>query len=238
MRIFVLTGAGLSAESGIPTFRDAQTGIWAQYDPMQLASPQAFARDPGLVHAFYSDRRAAVHDAAPNPAHHALARLQRELRARGGDAILCTQNVDDLLERAGAAHVIHMHGSLMQGRCLACDTVVHWPGPMDPASVCPACAATRMRPHVVWFDEVPLHLDAITAHIAGADQFAAIGTSGTVYPAAGLVDLAREAGIPATEINLAASDRAGAFDRVILGRASEAVPSWVDRLLSAPPPPG
>ena len=232
MRVFVLTGAGLSAESGIKTFRDAPDALWARYDPMQLATPEAFAADPALVHRFYSERRARLAGVAPNAAHQALARLQAGLRARGGEAFLCTQNVDDLLERAGADPVVHMHGSLLEGRCVRCDAVVTWRGAMDTASPCPACGATGgMRPNVVWFGEMPMHMDAIAATMEAADLFVAIGTSGTVYPAAGFVDLAREAGVATMEINLERSDRAGMFDRVRLGRATETVPAWVEEVL-------
>ena len=232
MRVFVLTGAGLSAESGIKTFRDAPDALWARYDPMQLATPEAFAADPDLVHRFYSDRRAKLRDVAPNAAHWALARLQAGLRTRGGEAFLCTQNVDDLLERAGADPVTHMHGSLIEGRCVRCGAVSPWREAMNTGSACPACGAVGgMRPNVVWFGEMPMHMDAIAAAIEDADLFVAIGTSGTVYPAAGFVDAAREAGVPTMEINLQRSDRAGAFDQVMLGPATEVVPAWVDEVL-------
>lgn len=232
MRVFVLTGAGLSAESGIATFSDAPDALWARYDPMRLATPEAFAADPALVHRFYSHRRARVLQASPNAAHRALARLQAGLRHRGGDAVLCTQNVDDLLERGGAGAVMHMHGSLLEGRCMRCAAVSPWSEPMDAASLCPACgAAGRMRPNVVWFGEMPLFLDEIAAGIRASDLFVAIGTSGTVYPAAGFVDLARNAGVPTAEINLVPSDRAGAFDAVRLGPATEMVPAWVADVL-------
>ena len=234
-RVFVLTGAGLSAESGIKTFRDAPDApdaLWARYDPMQLATPKAFAADPALVHRFYSERRARLAEVEPNAAHRALARLQAGLRARGGEAFLCTQNVDDLLERAGADPVVHMHGSLIEGRCVRCGVVSPWRGAMDAGSVCPACdAAGGMRPNVVWFGEMPMHMDAIGAAVGAADLFVAIGTSGTVYPAAGLVDLARDNAVATMEVNLQRSDRAGAFDRVLLGRATEVVPGWVDEVL-------
>lgn len=231
-RVFVLTGAGLSAESGIKTFRDAPDALWAQYDPMQLATPEAFAADPALVHRFYSDRRAQLREVEPNAAHRALARLQVDLRARGGDAFLCTQNVDDLEERAGADPVVHMHGSLLEGRCLRCGAVSPWREAMDTASACPACgAAGGMRPNVVWFGEMPMHMDAIAAAIEMADLFVAIGTSGTVYPAAGFVDAAREAGVRTAEINLQRSERAGAFDEVMLGPATAVVPGWVEAVL-------
>ena len=234
MRVFVLTGAGLSAESGIKTFRDAPDALWARYDPMQLATPEAFAADPALVHRFYGDRRARVQEVAPNAAHVALARLQAGLRARGGEAFLCTQNVDDLLERGGAEPVVHMHGSLLEGRCVRCGAVSAWRGAMDTGSACPVCAVVGgMRPNVVWFGEMPTHMDAIAAAIAGSDLFVAIGTSGTVYPAAGFVDMAREAGILTMEINLQRSERAGAFDKVVLGAATATVPMWVEEMLGA-----
>jgi NAD-dependent deacetylase len=229
-----LTGAGLSAESGLATFRDAKNGLWARYDPMTLATPEAFAANPALVHEFYDVRREGVQQVEPNGAHHALARLQTGLRARGDEAILCTQNVDDLLERAGAPDVMHMHGSLLQARCVACRAILRWLGPMGVSAVCPACEVPgRLRPHVVWFGERPLHLETIDVEMNRATLFVAIGTSGTVYPAAGFVDMAQAAGVPTMELNLEPSARAGAFDGVILGPASETVPAWVDSVLLA-----
>ena len=232
MRVFVLTGAGLSAESGLATFRDSSDALWTRYDPMKLATPEAFAADPALVHEFYDVRRAAVQRAEPNAAHRALARLQSGLRAKGGEAVLCTQNVDDLLERAGAAAVIHMHGSLLEARCLACAAVTRWTDPMGVGAQCPTCgAAGRMRPNVVWFGEVPLHQDELAEALRRSDMFVAIGTSGTVYPAAGFVDLARDAGVMTVEMNLEASARAGVFDTVVPGPATQTVPAWVAALL-------
>lgn len=226
-RIFVLTGAGVSAESGLGTFRD-RDGLWARYDPMKLATPAAFARTPREVHAFYNARRAALLQAKPNPAHQALARLEAGLADRGGQLFLCTQNIDDLHERAGAQNVLHMHGELLKARCTACKTVNVWRDDLNVTDSCPACQRTgALRPHVVWFGETPFHLNAINAALLGSDLFVAIGTSGAVYPAAGLVEDANRAGIRTCEINLTPSDNANRFDEARYGPASEVVPNWV-----------
>lgn len=232
MNVFVLTGAGLSAESGLGTFRD-RGGIWERFDPYELATPEAFARDPDKVHAFYDLRRRDLVAAEPNAAHQALADLQQGLGRRGGRLFLCTQNIDDLLERAGAASVVHMHGELLKARCLACEAVSPWRTDMGRGAICPACGrAGRLRPHVVWFGEMPLFLEEIEAALAEADLFAAIGTSGSVYPAAGLVAEARAAGIATVEINLEPSDTNLLFDRHRHGPATEMVPAWAKELLS------
>jgi NAD-dependent deacetylase len=233
MRIFILTGAGVSAESGLGTFRDkAGTGIWARFDPMKLATPEAFARDPDLVHDFYDARRENLLAAAPNAAHAALARLEDAL---GDDLTLVTQNIDDLHERAGSRRVVHMHGELLKARCGACETVVAWRGPLGRGASCAACGRIgRMRPHVVWFGEMPIGMEEIEAALARADLFVAIGTSGSVYPAAGFVDFARRGGIRTCEINLEPSDNAHRFDETRYGPASESVPAWVDEFLSRP----
>lgn len=229
--IVVLTGAGISAESGLGTFRDPG-GIWAKFDPVTLATPEAFARDPDAVQAFYDARRRNLLAAAPNPAHHALARLESGLAARGGRLTLVTQNIDDLHERAGHREVLHMHGELLKARCAACDAVVEARADLSTAQACASCGLTgRMRPHVVWFGEIPFHLDAIEERLMAADLFVAIGTSGAVYPAAGLVGAARHAGIATREINLEPSDNAHLFDAADYGRASEAVPRWVEAVL-------
>ncbi len=233
MRIFVLTGAGVSAESGLGTFRDkAGTGIWARFDPMKLATPEAFAADPDMVQAFYNARRRNLVEAQPNAAHAALARLQRELAARGGRLVLVTQNIDDLHERAGSSDVIHIHGELLKSRCTRCGTVAPERGDIGPHSVCLACGEIgTLRPHVVWFGEMPLEMERIEDELLGTDLFVAIGTSGSVYPAAGYVSLAREAGIATWEINLEPSDNAFLFDERRYGPASEAVPAFVDEIL-------
>ncbi|PZX15793.1 NAD-dependent deacetylase [Palleronia aestuarii] len=222
--IFVLTGAGLSAESGLGTFRDAG-GLWSRYDLEEVATPRGFAANPHLVHDFYNARRANAAGAAPNAAHHALARLQA---AR--EVMLVTQNVDDLLERAGARDVLHMHGRL--GGALCADCGARWEAPlvMSPDDPCPECGAAATRPDVVWFGEMPTGLDEIDAGLARATLFVALGTSGTVYPAAGFVEMARAAGTPTLELNLEPSG--GRFDDGRYGPASEIVPGWVDGLLA------
>jgi NAD-dependent deacetylase len=231
MRIFVLTGAGVSAESGLSTFRDA-TGIWATYDFREVATPEGFSRDPSKVHEFYNLRRANLLDAQPNAAHAALARLQGELKARGDELWLCTQNVDDLHERAGSTGVVHMHGELLKIRCVRCEATGSWREDVTSFTPCPACGLRGgLRPDVVWFGEVPYFMDEIAEALAGADRFAAIGTSGSVWPAAGFALEARRAGVPTCEINLEPSETAALFDERLYGPASEVVPAWVERVL-------
>ncbi|MGY6568956.1 MAG: NAD-dependent deacylase [Salinarimonas sp.] len=231
MRIFMLTGAGISAESGLGTFRDPG-GIWERFDPMKLATPEAFARDPDTVHAFYNARRANLRDAAPNAAHAALARLEQGLASMGGELFLCTQNIDDLHEQAGMRHVLHMHGELFKVRCTACGAVHEWRGDLGRQDACPACGTTgRLRPHIVWFGEIPFGLDMIGEKLADADLFVAVGTSGSVYPAAGLVQEARAMGLRTCELNLEPSDNARVFDERAYGPASEVVPDFVERVL-------
>jgi NAD-dependent deacetylase len=232
MNIFVLTGAGVSAESGLGTFRD-KGGLWSKFDPMKLATPEAFARNPAEVHAFYNMRRRNLVEAQPNAAHHALARLEAGLAIRGARLVLCTQNIDDLHERAGSRSAIHMHGELLKARCSVCQAVVPWESDLGVADTCPACGrAGQLRPDVVWFGEMPMHMDEIYAALAEADLFVAIGTSGSVYPAAGFVEEARAAGVRTCEINLQPSDNARRFDSARYGPASEAVPQWADAVLA------
>ncbi len=232
-QVFVLTGAGVSAESGLGTFRDKKgEGIWARFDPMRLATPEAFARDPEEVLAFYDARRRNLRSARPNAAHFALARLECSLAARGGALTLVTQNIDDLHERAGSKEVIHMHGELLKARCEACGAVRPQLDDLKPSEACPDCRyAGFLRPHVVWFGEMPLRLDCIDRALRRADLFVAIGTSGAVYPAAGLVAEARAYGVLTCEINLEAGDNADCFDDARYGLASETVPAWVEELL-------
>jgi NAD-dependent deacetylase len=234
MRIFVLTGAGVSAESGLGTFRNKdRTGIWARFDPMKLATPEAFARNPQEVHDFYNARRRNLIGAGPNAAHLALARLEAGLAARGDELTLVTQNIDDLHERAGSRRVIHMHGELLKARCAVCEAVSARRDDIDLASACSDCRrAGGLRPHVVWFGEIPLEMDAIHAALTQADLFVAIGTSGAVYPAAGFVAIARRIGAATCEINLEPSDNAALFDERRYGRASEAVPAWATQVLA------
>lgn len=228
--IVILTGAGVSAESGLGTFRDPG-GLWSRHDWRDLVTPEGFARDPGAVLAFYDWRRERARAARPNPAHHALARIARDWP---GTVTLVTQNVDDLHERAGQPEVIHMHGSHMAARCAACGH--RWPAPavMAPADPCPACAAAAARPDVVWFGETPQHMERIAAALRAADLFVSIGTSGAVYPAAGFAAAARAAGARTVELNLEPSENARIFDETHHGRASEIVPAWVAGILAAP----
>jgi NAD-dependent deacetylase len=231
MKIFVLTGAGISAESGVATFRDAG-GVWAKYDYRDVATPQGFARDPDLVHEFYNGRRAALPGVAPNPAHEALARLERELEARGGELYLCTQNVDDLHERGGSKRVVHMHGALGSTRCDACGHAFPDQEPRSTADACTACGREgKLRPDVVWFGEMPMFMDEIDQALKRADLFVSIGTSGSVYPAAGFVEEARSRGTRTCEINLERSENAWAFDEGRYGPAGIEVPAWVDDIL-------
>ncbi|KQZ29388.1 MULTISPECIES: NAD-dependent deacylase [Caulobacter] len=231
LNVFVLTGAGISAESGLGTFRDA-SGIWTQYDLSEVATPEGFARDPAKVRAFYNARRANLAGAAPNAAHLALARLQKGLVARGGRLFLCTQNVDDLHEQGGCSDVVHMHGQLGITRCHGCGAT--WPDsePLSGETACARCGETgTARPHVVWFGETPLFLHGIEDALEDSDLFVAIGTSGAVYPAAGLVAWARRLGIRTCELNLEPSDNARVFDERRYGPATEVVPTWVDEVL-------
>ncbi len=230
MNLVVLTGAGVSAESGVPTFRGAD-GLWEGHRFEDVATPEAFARDPVLVQRFYNLRRAALPRVQPNAAHHALA----ELAARWeGDFLLVTQNVDDLHDRAETAappapgfELIHMHGELLKARCTRSGVVSDWTGDMAPHEPSPDHPEGRMRPHIVWFGEMPLHMDRIEAALARCDLFVSIGTSGTVYPAAGFVQLARMAGARTVEINLEPGMGASAFDERIYGPATETVPAFL-----------
>jgi NAD-dependent deacetylase len=231
--VFVLTGAGISEESGLGTFRDKDgQGIWAKFDPMKLATTEAFARDPEAVLAFYDLRRRNLLSAQPNAAHRALARLEQALSARGCHLSLVTQNIDDLHERAGSRRLIHMHGELLKARCGRCEAVRPWLNDLSPSDVCPDCSRTGgLRPHVVWFGEMPLAMDSIDRALRKADLFVAIGTSGAVYPAAGFVAEARAYGLRTCEINLEAADNADLFDERRYGSASETVPAWVEELV-------
>lgn len=225
--IVILTGAGISAESGLGTFRD-KDGLWTRYDLNDVATPEGFARDPKLVHDFYNARRKNSREATPNAGHHALTRLQRKWR---GDVLIVTQNVDDLHERAGATSVIHMHGGLEGALCAACEH--RWPAPavMAPADLCPACGQAATRPDIVWFGEIPYQMDEIWFALRQCDLFVSIGTSGTVYPAAAFAQDAGRAGAHCVEINAEASAVASDFDEVRIGPATRAVPAWVEEML-------
>lgn len=226
----ILTGAGISADSGVPTFRAAD-GLWEGHRVEDVATPEAFSRDPALVHTFYDARRAHLEKVEPNPAHLALAKLERSWP---GDFLLVTQNVDDLHERAGSQRVIHMHGELKRGWCLACNTRSPWTGAMGEGAACPACASTgQVRPDIVWFGEMPYEMERIDEALRECDLFASIGTSGAVYPAAGFVQTARYVGAHCVELNLEPSQGSLFFHETRLGRASEVVPSWVEDLLAS-----
>jgi NAD-dependent deacetylase len=228
--IVVLTGAGISRESGLATFRDPD-GAWATVRIEDVATPEAFARDPARVHAFYNDRRAQIAGPAiaPNAAHVALALLERRWP---GAFLLVTQNVDDLHERAGSRRLLHMHGELKRVRCARCDTTHAWHAALDQSTACPSChLAGGVRPDVVWFGEMPYHMERIEAALARCELFISIGTSGNVYPAAGFVAEVRGRA-HTVELNLEPSEGVSLFDEVRHGRATEVVPAYVDRLLT------
>jgi NAD-dependent deacetylase len=228
VKIVVLTGAGISAESGVPTFRDAD-GLWEGHRVEDVASPDAFELQPSVVHRFYDARRAAIAGVEPNPAHHALARLEEHL---GDDLLVVTQNIDDLHERAGSTRVVHMHGELRSALCRACRTRTPWTDDLGDYPPCPRCGVSELRPDVVWFGEVPYEMDRIFEALHEADLFVAIGTSGVVYPAAAFVQFAAGGGARTIELNLVASDVSGDFDESRAGPAGQLVPAWVDEVLA------
>jgi len=226
--IVILTGAGISAESGVATFRGPD-GLWEGHRVEDVATPEAFRRDPALVQAFYDARRAKLHTVESNAAHRALARLDAEWP---GELLIVTQNVDDLHERAGAKRVLHMHGELKSAWCLACDGRIAWEETLSDGPACTACGtAGRLRPDIVWFGEMPYRMDEIDAALMKADLFVSIGTSGAVYPAAGYVQTARYRGARTLEINLEPSQGSLFFHESRIGRAGELVPAWVEEML-------
>jgi NAD-dependent deacetylase len=230
MKIVVLTGAGISAESGVPTFRDAD-GLWEGHRVEDVATPEAYDAQPSAVHRFYDARRAALAAVEPNPAHHALARLEERL---GDDLLVVTQNIDDLHERAGLTRVWHMHGELLSALCRGCRRRTPWTGDLGDCPPCPQCGVSELRPDVVWFGEIPYGMDRIQIALASADLFVSIGTSGAVYPAAGFVQYAALHGARTLELNLQPSEGTHHFDEARHGRAGELVPVWVDSLLGRP----
>ncbi|MCY7339890.1 MAG: NAD-dependent deacylase [Sphingomonas bacterium] len=226
--IVILTGAGISAESGLATFRAAD-GLWEGHRVENVATPEAFVRDPALVHQFYDARRARLAEVAPNAAHLALTRLDVEWP---GELLIVTQNVDDLHERAGAKRLLHMHGELNRGWCLRCNERFAWSGAMGDGAACPGCDTRGMvRPDIVWFGEMPYEMETIEAALMNADLFVSIGTSGAVYPAAGFVQTARYRGASTLEINLEPSQGSIFFDERRYGPAGVEVPKWVEELL-------
>ncbi len=228
--IVILTGAGVSAESGIGTFRD-KGGLWEKHKVEDVATPEGFARDPDLVLRFYDMRREAIQQAQPNVAHHALAKLEA---AWPGQFLLVTQNVDDLHGRAGNERLIHMHGEHLNARCMACDVRTPWRGTLADRPPCPACVQAALRPDVVWFGEMPYRMDEIDAALSTCDLFVSIGTSGAVYPAAGYVRNARAYGAQTLELNLEPSAGSIYFHSNCHGLATEIVPAWVEEMLALP----
>jgi NAD-dependent deacetylase len=226
--VAALTGAGVSAESGLATFRGPD-GLWEGHRVEDVCTPEAFRRDPALVHAFYDARREKLGAVQPNAAHEALARLDAEW---AGELLLITQNVDDLHERAGSKRLLHMHGELTKGWCLACGERFEWKGPMGDGASCPECGVHgQVRPDIVWFGEMPYDMDRIDEALRRCDLFVSIGTSGAVYPAAGFVQTARYCAAKTLEINLEPSLGSYMFEESRIGKAGELVPEWVDELL-------
>ena len=225
--IVILTGAGISAESGVDTFRD-KDGIWSKYDLNDVATPEGFARNPAMVHDFYNQRRASLAGVKPNPAHGALARLEREF---DGEFLLVTQNIDDLHERAGSRKLIHMHGELTRAFCANCNIRCDAGDTLSVEMACTHCGSKGfMRPDVVWFGEMPYQMERIYTALNACDLFVSIGTSGQVYPAAGFALEAGRVGARTLELNLEAT---GPFDDRRLGPATEVVPAWVEEVLAA-----
>ena len=225
-KVVVLTGAGISAESGIKTFRD-NDGLWENYRIEEVATPQAWQADPELVWKFYQARRRQMNEVGPNPAHEALAKLESEL----DDFTLITQNVDDLHERVGSKNLIHMHGELAKLRCESCAFVEEM---MEDEHLgenfltCEPCEG-RMRPHIVWFGEMPMQLAEIQEALLECDVFIAIGTSGHVYPANGFLHTARRLGAHTIGINLDPPENVVFFDEFFQGKAGEILPLLVER---------
>ncbi|MGC4250797.1 MAG: NAD-dependent deacylase [Sphingobium sp.] len=225
--IVILTGAGISAESGLATFRGPD-GLWEGHRVEDVCTPEALARNPALVHRFYDERRAKLAAVKPNPAHEALAALDA---VWPGELLIVTQNVDDLHERAGAKRLIHMHGELCSALCAACGKAVPWTDSLPPETVCTGCGRPRLRPDIVFFGEMPYEMEAIDEAIRKADLFVSVGTSGAVYPAAGFVQTARHAGARTLELNLDPSASSFYFDESRMGPASILVPQLVRELL-------
>jgi NAD-dependent deacetylase len=226
--IVVLTGAGISAESGLATFR-GPGGLWEGHRVEDVCTPEALADDPELVHRFYDDRRAALAGVEPNAAHRALARLDVEWP---GGLLIVTQNVDDLHERAGAKRLIHMHGELLSALCASCGDRGPWAGRLPPGTACGACDNLTLRPDIVFFGEMPYQMDRIYRAIGDCNLFVSIGTSGAVYPAAGFVEAARGAGAQTLELNLERSAGSALFHETRLGPAGMLVPVWVERVIA------
>jgi NAD-dependent deacetylase len=232
LNLFILTGAGISADSGLATWREG-SGLWHGQTIEQICSVDAFQKNPDLVCAFYDERRAAALKATPNPAHHALAKLERIWTEQSlGECTLVTQNVDDLHERAGSACIIHMHGALHEAICADCG----WQGSrysnLEGARDCALCGVEALRPNIVFFGEAPRHMRQIEAALQDCDIFVSIGTSGAVYPAAGFAQIAVQNGASTVQINTDAPASSIPFGVTMKGRAADLVPTWVDELLT------
>lgn len=228
-RVVILTGAGISAESGIRTFRAAD-GLWEEHRIEDVATPEGFLANPELVQRFYNERRQYLKhpDVQPNPAHFALVDLEKAL---GKNFLLVTQNVDNLHERAGNHNLIHMHGELLKARCTTTDHIYDWHDDITEHSLCECCQTTTLRPHIVWFGEMPLEMDYIYDQLAQADFFISIGTSGNVYPAAGFMSYAKSHGAHTVELNLDPTLGTSQFDESHQGLASQIVPKYVELFL-------
>ncbi|RRH74710.1 NAD-dependent deacylase [Falsigemmobacter faecalis] len=224
--VVILTGAGISAESGLETFR-SEDGLWAQHRIEDVCTPEALSRNPALVHEFYNKRRAALAGVAPNAAHLALAEFAAEIP---GDLLVITQNVDDLHERAGQTGLLHIHGELLSLKCSRCDHRQRFPGDSTPDIPCPDCGTGRLRPDIVFFGEMPCFMEQIQSALSDCSLFIAIGTSGNVYPAAGFAELARHYGAESWLVNLDPPENHRDFQRFFQGRAGEQVPEMLRAL--------
>ena len=228
-KIVVLTGAGISAESGIKTFR-ASDGLWEEHRVEDVATPEGFAANPKLVQKFYNERRRKLFEVKPNAAHLALAKLEEKM---GNNLLIVTQNIDDLHERAGTKNLIKMHGSLFEVRCVKTGKIYHWEKDITDTDLCSCCTKPQvLRPHIVWFGEMPIDMDKIVNALSQCDVFVSIGTSGNVYPAAGFVREAKYYGAKTLELNLQPSVANSLFDVAEYGKATELVPKFVDKILS------
>ncbi len=230
-RIAVLTGAGISAESGIPVFR-SETGLWEQHRVEDVATYEGYERNPALVHEFYNKMRLSLKEREPNPAHLCLTRLQKEIKAQGGEVSIITQNIDDLHEKAGNEGVLHMHGILRGLWCEACDCRYPFDGESSPDTECPKCHRKAVRPDIVWFGEQPYYMDQISRILSRCDLFISVGTSGVVYPAAGFCQMAKSCGARCVEFNLERSMVASSFDYGLYGKASKTLVAFVDHLIA------
>lgn len=226
--LVVLTGAGVSAESGIRTFR-ATDGLWEDHRIEDVASPEGYQRDPALIHKFYNERRSSLLAAEPNQAHLALAKFEKVFN---GNFLLVTQNIDDLHERSGSRNLIHMHGELLKAHCDQCGDITEVTGSIEPQTTCEECNKGYLRPHIVWFGEMPLLMDKIQCALNRCDTFISIGTSGLVYPAAGFVQIAKSVGAYCIEANLESSSIADGFDDLRQGLATEIVGPLLEELVS------